>query len=64
MSLRYEQYRSLKRTKELLYDFLDPKKRPKTVKEMKERASRCLRHFPALDEKGKPLFSQDDFTED
>jgi hypothetical protein len=64
MSLRYEQYEALRRTKELLYDLLDPKKRPKNVKDIKDRVSRCLRHFPMLTEKGQPIFSRDPFTQD
>ncbi len=58
MSLKHEQYNSLKYTQEFLYDLLDPKKRPKTQKEMKDRVRRCLRHYPFLDGKGKPLFSK------
>jgi hypothetical protein len=58
MSLKSEQYESLRRTRELLYDLLDSKKRPKSVKETKDRASRCLRHFPPLREDGEPLFSK------
>lgn len=61
MSLRYEQYNSLKITKEFLRELLYPETRPKTVKEMRERVSRCLRHFPKLKENGKPIFSKDHF---
>jgi hypothetical protein len=62
MSLRYEQGEALKRTRDLLYDLLDPKARPKTVKEMRVRASSALRHFPMLDERGEPLWSKDSFS--
>jgi hypothetical protein len=31
------------------------------VKELRERAYSALRHFPFLDERGEPLWSQDDF---
>ncbi len=58
MSLKHEQYNSLLRTQEFLYDILDPKKRPKTQKEMKDRVRRCLRHYPFLSEKGEPIFSK------
>jgi hypothetical protein len=58
MSLKHEQYNSLLRTQKLLYDLLDPKKRPKTQKEMKDRVRRCLRHYPFLGEGGEPYFSQ------
>ena len=61
MSLRYEQYWSLRRTRQFLADLLHPSTRPKTVKELRVRASSCLRHFPFLEESGKPIFSQDDF---
>ena len=57
MSLKHEQYEALKRSQELLYDMLDPKKRPKKVSEIRERVRRCLRHFPPLDKNGEPLFS-------
>lgn len=59
MSIKVEQFRSLKITKEFLRDLVDPKERPKNVKEMKERVFGCLRHFPPLDENGKPRFSAD-----
>jgi hypothetical protein len=61
MSLKFEQYRSLKMTREFMWDLLDPQKRPKTVLELKKRAGNCLRHFPMLTEKGKPIFSRDNF---
>ena len=64
MSLRNEQYKSLIRTREFLRSLLTTETRPKTVKELKEKAYRCLRHFPTLDEHGKPLFSQDPFGPD
>ena len=64
MSLRYEQYDSLTRTREFLRSLLTPETRPKTVKELREKAHRCLRHFPTLHESGQPLWSLDDFTAD
>jgi hypothetical protein len=64
MSLRYEQEASLLMTRELLLDLLNTSTRPKTVKELKERARRCLRHFPPLDKDGKPIFSTDSFSLD
>jgi hypothetical protein len=48
-------------TREFLHDLLQSDTRPKTVKELKERARRCLRHYPFLKEDGEPMFSQDDF---
>jgi hypothetical protein len=62
MSLRYEQYWALRRTRQLLADLLHHSTRPKTVKELRGRASACLRHFPFLEESGKPIFSQDEFA--
>lgn len=38
--------------------------RPKKGSELKDRAYSCLRHFPTLDEHGKPLFSRDEFGPD
>lgn len=64
MSLRYEQYSSLKMTREFLADLIDTKKRPKTITELRGRAGSCLHHFPPLEESGKPIFSQDEFTKD
>lgn len=61
MSLKYEQYRALYATKEFLRDLLNPHTYPNTKKEMRERASRCLKHFPYLDETGQPIFSSDEF---
>ena len=62
MSLRYEEYHSLLITREFLYDLMNSKKRPKTVKELKRRASKCLKHYPFLNENGMPIFSNDNFT--
>ena len=40
---------------------LDPKKRPKTVQELRMRVCCAMRHFPFLDERGEPMWSQDEF---
>ena len=61
MSLRHEQRRALIKARDLLRDLLHPSTRPKTVRELRERASCALRHFPFLDERGEPLWSQDEF---
>jgi len=61
MSLKNEQYHSLYRTREFLRDLFTVDKYPKTRKEMRARASSCLRHFPCLAENGEPIFSGDDF---
>lgn len=60
MSLRFEQENSFLMTKKLLYELLQ-KNMPR--KEMKKRILSCLRHYPPLTEKGKPIFSQDKFSE-
>jgi hypothetical protein len=64
MSLRSEQYRALRRTRAFLYDLLDPRKRPRTVAEMCQRVRSCTKHFPHLNEHGKPHFSKDGFGPD
>jgi len=61
MSLRYENYYALYKTREFLRELLHSSTRPKTVKELKDRAYSCLRHFPFLKDNGEPMFSQDDF---
>jgi hypothetical protein len=61
MSLRHEQRRALLRSRDLLCDLLDTQKRPKTVKELQVRVLSALRHFPFLDERGEPMWSQDEF---
>ena len=64
MSLGYEQQRALLQSQELLLDLLDRRRTPRVPKEVRERAYRCLRHFPFLDgETGEPMFSHDEFTE-
>ena len=64
MSLRREQYWALRKTQDFLRDLLFPDTRPKKASELKERAYRCLKHFPHLDDDGKPMFSQDGFGPD
>jgi len=63
MSLRNEQYNSLRKTREFLRLLMTPQ-RPKRAKEIKEMAYSCLRHFPFLTENGEPMWSQDPFTKD
>lgn len=65
MSLRYEQYRSLVKTRDFLRSLLGgPAERPRTVAQLKAGALACLRHFPFLDERGQPHFSSDGFGPD
>ena len=61
MSLKNEQYYSLVKTQEFLRDLLNVDQYPKTKKEMRDRAYRCLKHFPHLKETGEPMFSLDNF---
>ena len=61
MSIRYEQRRALSKARELLWDMLDRNKRPKTMKELRMRVCSAMRHFPPLDERGEPIWSQDNF---
>ena len=61
MSLRQEQYKSLLKTKEFLYSLFSKQTRPQNITKLKRSAGSCLRHFPPLDENGKPLFSDDSF---
>lgn len=63
MSLRYEQYRALRSSRDFLTSLLHSSTRPRTAKELKARAYACLRHYPMLTEAGQPLFSQDSFRE-
>jgi hypothetical protein len=55
VSLRHEQRRALLKARDLLRDLLHPSTRPKTVKELRERARCALRHYPFLDERGEPM---------
>lgn len=61
MSLKCEQLAALVKTQKFLRSLLTVDEYPKTKKEMREKAYRCLRHFPRLDETGKPVYSLDDF---
>ena len=64
MSLRFEQYNSLLKTRDFLRALLDPKVRPKNITSLKKEVISCLRHFPSLEKSGKPIFSNDEFTEE
>jgi hypothetical protein len=63
MSLKFEQRRALLKARDLLRDLLHPSTRPKSVRELRERASCALRHYPLLDDRGEPMWSQDEFDE-
>lgn len=46
MTLPDERYRSLVHTKQFLMELLDPAKTPRVPKDIRRRASACLRHWP------------------
>jgi hypothetical protein len=48
MSLPEEEKRALEQTKNFLFDLLDPKKTPRVPRDVRKRASRCLKHYPIL----------------
>ena len=64
MSLRYEQYSALRRSRDYLRSMLDPKQTPKLPRKYRTMAYRCLRHFPCLHDSGQPMWSKDPFTKD
>lgn len=46
MTIPFERTNALKSVREFLYDLCDPKKRPKTVRELRERVLSCTKHYP------------------
>jgi hypothetical protein len=46
MTLPNEWFISMKNNRQFLFDLLDPTKTPKVPKEIRKRASECLKHFP------------------
>lgn len=46
MTLPYERTRAVLSTKDFLCDLINPKKTPRISREIRQRASACLRHFP------------------
>jgi len=46
MTLPDERYRAVEYAREFLQDLLDPKKTPKVPRAIRQRAGRCLRHYP------------------
>jgi len=63
MSLRYEQCNALLKTQRFLRELLCSPGKRWTKKELADRAYRCLKHFPFLNEHGHPRFSNDEFTD-
>ena len=47
MTLPIERTQAVLRTEEFLKDLLDPKKTPRVPRQMRDRAYRCLRHYPS-----------------
>ena len=47
MTLPIERTNAVLNTEEFLTDLLDPKKTPRVPKEIRQRAARCLRHYPS-----------------
>jgi hypothetical protein len=46
MTLPNEWFISLRKNRQFLFDLLDPTKTPKIPKEIRKRASECLKHYP------------------
>ena len=63
MSLRYEQYNALLRTREFLRELIRWEGRMNKG-EVRKKACACLHHYPFLDKKGQPYWSRDPYTED
>jgi hypothetical protein len=63
MSLKYEQKRAIKQTRDFLSELLTINGIPKTKKELRQKASRCLKHFPPLDKDNNIMWSNDNFEE-
>lgn len=61
MSLLYEQYAALRRTRRLLVSLLDPRQTPRVPRAVRREAHACLRHFPFLFEDGEPMWSKSPF---
>lgn len=59
MSLRYEQHRALRKSRDFLAALLTMPAADLRAGPLRERARDCLRHFPPIDESGQPMFSTD-----
>ena len=46
MTMNYERRNAVNRTRELLFDLLNPKKTPRVPKAIREEARCCLKHYP------------------
>lgn len=47
MTVPFERTRAVNSTHDFLCDLLDPKKTPRVPKDIRRRASFCLRHYPS-----------------
>lgn len=50
MTLPYEWFISMRKNRQFLFDLLNPEKTAKVPKQIRKRASECLKHFPMLSE--------------
>ena len=48
MTIPSERTRAVMYTKDFLLSLLDPKAAPKVPREVRQQASRCLRHYPGV----------------
>jgi hypothetical protein len=51
MSTNEEEIRAMERTRQFLFDLLNPQATKRIPKEIRQRASHCLRHFPLVIQK-------------
>lgn len=51
MSTNEEEIHALERTRQFLFDLLNPQATKRIPKEIRQRASHCLRHFPLVTQK-------------
>lgn len=47
MTMNYERRNSVNRTRDFLYELMDPMKTPRVPKEVRDEARACLKHFPS-----------------
>jgi len=47
MTMNYERRSSVNRSRDFLYDLMNPKKTPHVPKEIRDEARSCLKHFPS-----------------
>lgn len=50
MTLPDEWFISMRKNRDFLFDLLNPEKTPKVPREIRKRASECLKHFPMVPE--------------